>query len=135
MSAAHEADLRKHVRTYVRIFAVLAVLTVVTVSVSYLHLPIAGALVIALLIASVKGSLVAGWFMHLVAERKPVYGILILTAFFFVFLLLWPMLDLGNGIGRPTVMQGVEAPWNPSGARGGGPGHAGQAGHAGQVRR
>ena len=42
-TAAHSThgahDIRAHVRTYIMIFGALMVLTVVTVAVSYLHLP------------------------------------------------------------------------------------------------
>ena len=38
---------------------------------------------IALFIACVKGFLVAGYFMHLISEKKMSYGILIATVFFF----------------------------------------------------
>ncbi len=44
----------------------------------------------ALLIATVKASLVASFFMHLISERKLILGILILTVVFFLVLLLLP---------------------------------------------
>lgn len=66
----HVEDVKKHVRIYITVFAALAVLTVVTVAVGYLHLPIIPALIVALAIALVKGGLVAGYFMHLVSEEK-----------------------------------------------------------------
>ena len=65
------------------VFATLAVLTIVTVAVAYLHLSIVPALIVALFIASVKGGLVAAYFMHLVSEKKVIYLILILTVVFF----------------------------------------------------
>jgi cytochrome c oxidase subunit IV len=72
-------EIQKHVRTYVLVFASLAVLTVVTVAVAYLHLSIVPALIVALFIATVKGSLVAAYFMHLISERKVIYSLVILT--------------------------------------------------------
>lgn len=96
MSDAHAEDVRKHVRIYITVFAVLAALTVVTVAVSYLHLPTLPAVVLALLIATVKGSLVACYFMHLISERKMIYATLILTVVFFAVLMtipLWFSLD------------------------------------------
>ena len=39
---------------------------------------------VALLIACGKASLVAGFFMHLISERKMIYGLLAFTAFFFL---------------------------------------------------
>ncbi len=77
-------DVKKHVRVYLTVFGALAVLTVVTVAVGYLRLPIWPALIIALIIATVKGGLVAGYFMHLISEKKVIYWILAVT---FVFLL------------------------------------------------
>ena len=49
-----------------------------------------------MIIASVKASLVAGWFMHLASEQKMIYAILGFTAFFFlgmVVLTIWAMND------------------------------------------
>jgi cytochrome c oxidase subunit 4 len=91
MSDAHAEDVRKHVRIYITVFAALAALTVITVGVSYLRLPTLPAVVLALLIATVKGSLVACYFMHLISERKMIYATLILTAVFFVVLMTIPM--------------------------------------------
>jgi cytochrome c oxidase subunit 4 len=43
---------------------------------------------VALAIASVKAFLVAGYFMHLISERKLIYGLLLATGFFFLGLML-----------------------------------------------
>ena len=77
-------EIKKHVRVYVMVFAALAVLTVVTVAVSYLEIPILWALIVALVIASVKGGLVAGYFMHLVSEKKVIAWVLIITVVFLI---------------------------------------------------
>jgi len=84
MSETHPEDVQSHVKTYIMVFAALAVGTIVTVLASNLHLGIILAIIVALLIATVKGSLVAGFFMHLVAERKVIYWVLALTATFVV---------------------------------------------------
>ena len=81
MNATAE-DPGSHARTYLTVFAALAVLTVVTVAIGYLSLPIGLGITIALIIAAVKGSLVAAFFMHLVSEVKPIYWILLMTFFF-----------------------------------------------------
>jgi cytochrome c oxidase subunit 4 len=73
------------------------VLTVVTVAVSYLHLPVAAAVTVALLVATIKGSLVACYFMHLISEKKLIYAVLVLTAVFFVALLALPAVTHSNG--------------------------------------
>jgi len=91
MADSH-ADIDKHVRVYVVVFASLAVLTVVTWAVAYLELGTAMAIAVALLIASVKASLVACYFMHLISEKKFIFLVLAFTVFFFVGLLLLPVL-------------------------------------------
>ena len=83
MEHSHE-EIKKHVKIYVTVFAALAVLTVVTVAVSYLHLPPAKAIPLALVIASIKASLVAMFFMHLISEKKLIFSILILAAVFLI---------------------------------------------------
>lgn len=90
MSEHSHEEIQKHVRTYLVVFVALATLTVVTVGISYLHLPTPLAILIALFVASIKGSLVAAYFMHLVSEKKIIGAILILTAAFFLLLLLIP---------------------------------------------
>jgi cytochrome c oxidase subunit 4 len=84
MSDTHHEDIQSHVKTYIMVFAALAVGTIVTVLASNLHLGIILGIIVALLIATVKSSLVAGFFMHLVAERKVIYWVLALTATFVV---------------------------------------------------
>jgi len=96
---AHSNDvetIRKETRTYINVFIALAVLTVLTVGVSYFHLPPVLAIGVALVIATFKGSLVAGFFMHLLHERKLIYWLLILTVVFFLVLLFWPTLNAWN---------------------------------------
>ena len=91
MSDAHADDIRKHVKTYLMVFGALMVLTVVTVAISYLRLEVHEAITIALVVATVKGSLVALYFMHLNHERKLIYYTLVLTVVFFVFLMFIPL--------------------------------------------
>jgi cytochrome c oxidase subunit 4 len=93
----HAADIDKQVRIYVTVFVALMALTLVTVAVSYLHLPTPMAIAVALLVATVKGSLVACYFMHLIAERKLIYAVLVITAVKFVALLLLPAFTESNG--------------------------------------
>lgn len=89
---ADHADIDKHVKTYVLVFVALMALTVVTVAVSYLDMATGPTVAVALLIALVKGSLVAGYFMHLVSEKKLIYAVLIFTVIFFLAVLLGPVL-------------------------------------------
>ena len=94
--AAH--DIRSHVKTYYMVFGALMVLTCITVGVSYLHLSIPLAVTVALIVATIKGSLVALFFMHLSDERKLIYYALALTVVFFVFLMFVPLLTNSNKI-------------------------------------
>lgn len=80
-------DVKKHVRGYLIVFFALLCLTVVTVGLSYLHLPVGLAIAAALVVASVKASLVALFFMHLISEKQIIYAILALTAVLFIFLM------------------------------------------------
>lgn len=91
MEHTHE-EIKKHVRIYIAVFAALAVLTLVTVAVSYLHLSPLKAVGVALLIATVKASLVALFFMHLISEKQIIFSILALTVIFFAVLLALPAL-------------------------------------------
>jgi cytochrome c oxidase subunit IV len=80
--------VKREVRKYFVVFFALACLTAVTVGISYLHLESREAIAVALIIASIKAFLVAGYFMHLLSERKLIYAVLAITVFFFA-MLLW----------------------------------------------
>lgn len=93
---ASHADIDRQVRTYILVFVSLMALTIVTVAISRFHLPVPAAITVALIVAMVKGGLVASYFMHLISERKLIYWVLGFTvAFFFAVLLLplWSHLD------------------------------------------
>ncbi len=89
---SEHVDIDKQVRIYVTVFVSLFVLTIVTVAVSYLDVSVPVALTIGLFIATVKGSLVACFFMHLIDEKKIVYWTLALTVAFFIALMALPLL-------------------------------------------
>jgi caa(3)-type oxidase subunit IV len=91
MDHAESIDFKKHVRTYIAVFVALMALTVITVAVSYLHLPVTAAIIAALIIAAIKGSLVASYFMHLISEKKLIYWTLALTFIFFLALMFLPL--------------------------------------------
>jgi cytochrome c oxidase subunit 4 len=95
------ADIDKHVRVYITVFVALMALTIVTVAVSYLHLSTPIAIGVALFIATIKGSLVACYFMHLISEKKLIYGVLGITVFMFVALMMLPVLTHRNGYWIP----------------------------------
>lgn len=100
MADAHAHDVKKEVRGYIGVFIALAALTVLTVFASYLDVSKTMHIVIAMLIAVVKGTLVCLYFMHLISERKLVYWTLYLTAAFFVVLMLLPMLTQADHLGH-----------------------------------
>jgi cytochrome c oxidase subunit 4 len=88
-----EQSQSTHTRPYLVVFFALLVGTALTVWASYIHFnhPAIN-IALALLIASVKASLVASYFMHLISERKLIYSVLIFTALCFVglmFLTIW----------------------------------------------
>ena len=91
MSETHAEDIKKHVRTYIMVFVALLALTTVTVAVSTFHLSTGTAVTVALIIASIKGSLVASYFMHLISEKKLIYAVLLLTVVFFIGLMFLPI--------------------------------------------
>jgi cytochrome c oxidase subunit 4 len=100
MESANPEEIKKAVRSYTVVFVTLLCLTFVTVAVSYLHLPRPQAITLALIIATVKASLVAAFFMHLVSEKKVIYAVLSLTAAFFVLVMLLPSLTLFTNSGH-----------------------------------
>jgi cytochrome c oxidase subunit IV len=85
----HKPDIK----LYLMVFGALLVLTVVTVLVSYWHLPPLQAVALGLLIASVKASLVVAFFMHLKGERAIIYSLLGMTVFFMLVLFAMPIWD------------------------------------------
>src|SRR5437868_15520719 len=86
-----------HVRRYLFVFYALLFGTIVTVLASYI--PFGNGEInigVALFIATGKAFLVAGYFMHLVSERKMIYGILGFTAFFFIGLMALTLYSIGD---------------------------------------
>ena len=99
---SHSGEHAIHVtgpKTYAAVLGALLALTVITVAASYVDF---GAFntVVALIIASIKGSLVALFFMHLRHDKFNavifVGGLLFLAVF-----LIWTLFDIGT---RTTVL-------------------------------
>ena len=88
------AEIKKSVRSYITVFVMLMVFTVITVAASRFHFAVPLAITIALIIATLKGSMVAGVFMHLLHEKRAIYGALLLTLVFFIVLLFIPLLTI-----------------------------------------
>jgi cytochrome c oxidase subunit 4 len=93
----HAHDIDRQVKIYVTVFVALMALTIITVAISYVHLPVAMAVTVALIVATIKGGLVACYFMHLISEKKLIYAVMIVTVFMFVVLLSVPAITHGNG--------------------------------------
>ncbi len=85
-------QVQKDVKKYLVVFVALLCLTAVTVVISYLHLPVKEAVILALVVATVKGSLVAAFFMHLSTEVRSIVMLLGFTILIFMALLIWPTL-------------------------------------------
>src|SRR6266403_1087871 len=98
---AHAHDISKHIKVYVGVFIALLLGTILTVSMYYIHFDrMAVTITIALFIATVKASLVAGFFMHLISEKKAIYAILLATVFFFtgmMYLTVWSRGEMPTG--------------------------------------
>src|SRR5881398_628684 len=98
---ADAAEVQKSVRSYITVFVALMVFTVITVVASRFHFAVPIAITVALIIAALKGSMVAGVFMHLSHEKRAIYGALLLTIVFFIVLLFVPLLTNLDHIGVP----------------------------------
>ena len=103
-------EVRQHIKLYWKIGIALLLLTVVTVGVSYIEFAVPMAIFVALVIAATKGSLVASYFMHLIGERKAIFWALLLTAFFFVVLIIIPILGHSDTYGVHKTMPNANAP-------------------------
>jgi cytochrome c oxidase subunit 4 len=88
------AEVKKSVRSYITVFVMLMVFTVLTVAAASFHFVVPVAITVALVIATLKGSMVAGVFMHLLHEKPAIYGALLLTLVFFIVLLFIPLLTV-----------------------------------------
>ena len=92
---------QKTIRMYLVVGVALLVFTVITVAVNQVHLAVPAAITVALIIATMKGSMVASVFMHLNHERKWIYGALLLTVLFFIVLMSVPLFTQMDNIGTP----------------------------------
>ena len=101
MSDHSHADINKHVKTYILVFVALLVGTIITVGLNAVHFDsLAVTISIALFVACVKAFLVAGFFMHLISEKKAIYAVLTATVFFFagmMYLTVWSRDEMPRG--------------------------------------
>jgi caa(3)-type oxidase subunit IV len=103
------AEIKKSVRTYMLVGLALLVFTGVTVAANQFHFGVPVAVTVALVIATMKGSMVASIFMHLSHEKKWVYGALILTVLGFLILMTVPIFTVSDSIGKPVPAIGGTA--------------------------
>tara|TARA_B100000700_G_scaffold318863_1_gene412891 strand:+ start:199 stop:522 length:324 start_codon:yes stop_codon:yes gene_type:complete len=94
----HIEDIQHHIKIYINVFIALGVLTIVTVAVSYLDVSFIEAFFIAITVATIKGSLVLGYFMHLLTERQTIIWILVTTFIAFLILLFIPLIWLTDQV-------------------------------------
>lgn len=106
-------EIQKSIRKYLMVGAALFVFTGITVAANQVHLAVPVAITVALIIASMKGSMVAAIFMHLSDERKWIYSALLLTLLGFLVLMTVPAFTLHDTIGTPIH---VPAPHGPAAA-------------------
>ena len=79
-------------RTFITVYIALVLLTAVTVAVSYVNLGLMN-VVVALLIASVKASLVALIFMHLKSEDRLVWVFALVPIAFLALIIFGTLVD------------------------------------------
>ena len=113
-------NVHHHIAIYKKVAAALAVLTLVTVTVSYIDFAVPLAITVALLIAATKGSLVLSFFMHLLEEKKSVplsgkgigliIGSLIITALFFLVIIFVPVMGHADKVGDYFALPNANAP-------------------------
>jgi cytochrome c oxidase subunit 4 len=94
-------DVRKHMKVYIGVFLALLVGTAITVYAWTWHFEsVTVTVLVALFIACIKAFLVAGYFMHLMSERKTIYAVLLTTVFFFaalMWLVVWSRDQMPRG--------------------------------------
>ena len=98
MATETKESIEHHIQTYIRVFIALGVLTVITVAVSYLNVSFIEAFFIAMTVATIKGSLVLGYFMHLITERQMIIWILVATVTTFIILMFIPLISLTDQV-------------------------------------
>ncbi|MBH31225.1 MAG: hypothetical protein CMG71_04445 [Candidatus Marinimicrobia bacterium] len=101
--------IKKEINLYLKVFGALAGLTVLTVAVAYLDVGIGLAVIIAMILATTKGSLVASFFMHLAHEKKLIYLMLVITLVSLLALFFITFGTIGDQVGVEIVPEGVSS--------------------------
>ncbi len=92
-TAAPATTAHTHAGRYLVVWAALTALTALTWGLSTIHIPGFGGVAVALAIATVKGTLVALFFMHLWDQPGPNRLVLITSLVFVALLVTLPLLD------------------------------------------
>ena len=103
------SEIKKEINLYLNVFGALAVLTVLTLAAAYLDVGIGLAVIIAMIIATTKGSLVATFFMHLAHEKGLIYLTLIITLVCLLALFFITFGTIGDQVGVEIVTEGVSS--------------------------
>lgn len=90
-------EVAKHKKVYLAVFVALLVGTIVTVWLNSVHFDsVKVTITIALFVATIKATLVACYFMHLISEKKMIYIILGFTVFFCIGLMALTLTSVAN---------------------------------------
>jgi caa(3)-type oxidase subunit IV len=104
------AALQKHVRTYLFIGFLLLLGTAFTVAIAFYEFPTHSMnIIVGMIVATIKASLVALIFMHLNHEKPLIYKFLAFTTVFCI--VLFVLFIFSNG--DPLVDKGFEKPLQP----------------------
>ena len=98
-SAAHASHSSHHItplKTYYAVFGALIVLTGLTYAVSFAGFPPVQSVIIAMVVAMTKASLVALWFMHLKYDTKFNIFVFVSALWFMAVFFVFTMFDLGS---------------------------------------
>ncbi len=102
MGHSHSEPHISPLSLYFKVFGSLIVLTFVTVGVSYLGMPATPSIIVAMAVASVKASLVAAWFMHLLHDTKFNIGLFLASIWFIGAFFCFTSIDL---MSRDRIMK------------------------------
>jgi caa(3)-type oxidase subunit IV len=103
MSESHSVNFNSYLRRCLYVFIAVVCAVSLMIWASYLpqeHFSWAVKVTLILAVACFNASIVAGFLMHLISEKKMIYTLLAFTAFFFTGLIgltVWAMQDFPTG--------------------------------------
>jgi cytochrome c oxidase subunit 4 len=106
MGHSHSEPHVTPLSVYFGVFGSLIFLTFVTVGVSYLGLPAALSIIVAVAVATLKASLVATWFMHLIHDTKLNIALFLASIWFIGVFFVFTSYDL---MSRNRVMKSSDS--------------------------